>query len=124
MNTLGNIAWIVFGGFLVALGYFVAGAALCVTIIGIPFGLQAFKIGAFALLPFGMTTVPSPHSGGCLYVLMNILWIVTAGICLALTHFVFGALLCLTIVGIPFGLQHFKLMAVALAPFGRQVVGA
>ncbi len=122
MNTLGNILWIIFGGLALALGYFIGGLLLCITIIGIPFGLQAFKIGVFALLPFGQTTVVGPSGSGCLSTLMNILWIITFGICLALSHLVVGALLCITIIGIPFGLQHFKLMAVALTPFGREVV--
>ncbi len=122
MNILGNIVWVLFGGLFVALGYFIAGALLCVTIIGIPFGFQAFKIGAFAFLPFGRNTIIDHSGSGCLYTLMNILWVFTAGLCLALTHLAFGLLLCTTIVGIPFGLQHFKLMAVAFTPFGHDVV--
>jgi uncharacterized membrane protein YccF (DUF307 family) len=122
MNLLGNILWIIFGGLELALGYFVGGALLCITIIGIPFGLQAFKIGVFALLPFGQTTVVGVGGSGCLSTLFNILWAVTFGIFLALGHMVIGALLCITIIGIPFGLQHFKLMAVALTPFGREIV--
>jgi uncharacterized membrane protein YccF (DUF307 family) len=86
MNTLGNIVWVIFGGLLVALGYFIAGALLCITIIGIPFGYQTFKIGMFAFLPFGKTTVVGTRGSGCLYVVMNILWVVTFGLCLALTH--------------------------------------
>lgn len=122
MNAFGNIIWVIFGGFFVAMGYFIAGFLLCITIIGIPFGYQAFKIGTFALLPFGKTTVVTSRGNGCLYAVLNILWILTAGICLALSHLAFGLLLCVTIVGIPLGLQHFKLIPIALAPFGRQVV--
>jgi uncharacterized membrane protein YccF (DUF307 family) len=121
MNLLGNILWIIFGGLELALGYFVGGIVLCITIVGIPFGFQAFKIGAFALLPFGRTTVVCPGGNGCLSTLLNILWLVTFGICLALGHLVVGVLLCITIIGIPFGLQHFKLAGVALTPFGREV---
>lgn len=122
MKLLGNILWIIFGGLELALGYFIGGILLCITIIGIPFGLQAIKIGVFALLPFGQTTVSGPGGSGCLSVLMNILWIVTFGVCLALAHLVVGVLLCITIIGIPFGLQHFKLAGIALTPFGRQIV--
>jgi uncharacterized membrane protein YccF (DUF307 family) len=122
MKILGNIIWIIFGGLEVALGYFAAGAVLCLTIVGIPFGYQAFKIGLFALLPFGQTTVAAERGSGCLYVGMNILWAITAGLFLALIHLIFGVALCITIIGIPFGLQHFKLMAVAFTPFGRDIV--
>ena len=122
MNVLGNILWIVFGGVILALLYFIGGIMLCITIVGIPFGVQAFKIGAFALLPFGRKTVVSEKGSGCLAAFFNILWIVTFGLCLAVGHLVFGVLMFATIIGIPFGLQHFKLMAVALAPFGRRIV--
>lgn len=122
MSVIGNILWIVFGGLIIALGYFIAGIALCITIIGIPFGYQAFKIGLFAFLPFGRTTVVTARGSGCLSAVMNILWIVTAGVCLALSHLALGLLLCITIVGIPFGLQHFKLVPVAFTPFGRETV--
>ena len=122
MNLLGNIIWIIFGGLELALGYFIGGMLLCITIVGIPFGIQAFKIGAFALLPFGRTTVVERGGSGCLSTLFNILWVITFGICLAVGHLVVGALLCVTIIGIPFGLQHFKLMAVAFTPFGREIV--
>jgi uncharacterized membrane protein YccF (DUF307 family) len=122
MNVLGNVLWIIFGGLELALGYFVGGILLCVTIVGIPFGVQAFKIGAFALLPFGQTTIVCAGGSGCLAVLFNVLWIITFGVCLALGHLVAGALLCITVIGIPFGLQHFKLATVALTPFGRRIV--
>ena len=105
-----------------ALGYMIGGILLCITIIGIPFGLQAFKIGVFALLPFGQTTIVGRSGSGCLSTLFNILWVITFGICLAVCHLLIGVLLCITIIGIPFGLQHFKLMAVALTPFGREIV--
>ncbi len=122
MKILGNILWIIFGGLELALGYIIGGMLLCITIVGIPFGLQAFKIGLFALLPFGQTTVVGRGGSGCLYTLFNILWAITFGVCLAVGHLVVGVLLCITIIGIPFGLQHFKLMAVAFTPFGREVV--
>ncbi len=122
MKLLGNILWIIFGGLELALGYMIGGILLCITIIGIPFGLQAIKIGIFALLPFGQTTVVGRGGSGCLSTLFNILWVITFGVCLAVAHLLVGVFLCITIIGIPFGLQHFKLMAVALTPFGREIV--
>lgn len=122
MNVLGNILWIVFGGLVITLGYFVAGILLCFTIIWIPFGYQAIKIGIFAFTPFGKTTVVTARGSGCLSAVLNIIWIIYAGVWLALLHFVLGLLFCITIVGIPFGLQHFKLVPVAFTPFGREIV--
>lgn len=122
MSILGNILWLIFGGLMVALEYFAGGLLLCLTIIGIPFGFQVMKIGMLALLPFGSQSVVSERSNGCLSLIMNIIWILTGGICIVLTHLFWGVILCLTIVGIPFGMQHFKLMALAFTPFGRNIV--
>ena len=122
VNILGNILWLIFGGFIAALGYFVGGLVLCLTIIGIPFGLQCFKIGLFVLRPFGLQAISSQSSSGCLSLLLNILWIFSGGFATSVAHLTFGALLCLTIVGIPFGLQHFKLIEVSLMPFGKKIV--
>ncbi len=124
MNLLGNILWIVFGGLLLFLAYIVAGLLLCCTIIGIPFGLQIFKIGMLALLPFGQTTVVTDPTSGCLSAMMNLFWLLFGGIEIALTHLLLGVVFCCTIIGIPFGLQHFKLLVLALTPFGRSVVPA
>lgn len=121
MKTLGNIIWLVFGGFFIFLEYLFGGLILCLTIVGIPFGLQLFKIAIAALVPFGTVVTNTPDSTGCLYTLMNIIWIVFGGIWVALTHLFFGILLCITIIGIPFGKQHFKLMALAFTPFGKSV---
>mgnify|MGYP002511087010 CR=1 FL=1 len=122
MGCLGNILWIIFGGLFIALEYFLAGIAMCITIIGIPFGLQLFKLGLMALLPFGSAAVEPSSGTGCLYSLFNIVWLITGGLCIALSHFIFGILLCITVIGIPFGMQHFKLMSLALWPFGKAVV--
>lgn len=122
MSIIGNILWLILGGILIALEYMIAGVILCITIIGIPFGYQVFRLGILALVPFGRTTVVYPHDSGCLPVFMNILWILLGGIWIALTHLAFGVILCITIIGIPFGLQHFKLMAMALTPFGRTII--
>ncbi|MBQ8423582.1 MAG: YccF domain-containing protein [Coprobacter sp.] len=121
MNLLGNIIWIICGGFVMAMEYFVSGFVLCCTIIGIPFGLQVFKLGLLALYPFGQTSIVEGGSRGCISILMNIIWFFF-GIGIALSHLILGALLCITGIGIPFGLQHFKLMKVALCPFGRTIV--
>jgi uncharacterized membrane protein YccF (DUF307 family) len=122
MGTLGNLIWLIFGGFLVFLEYMVAGFLLCITIIGIPFGIQAFKLAMLALWPFGKTIVLIPGNPGCLSTIMNILWLFIGGIWIALTHLIFGILLGITIIGIPWAKQHFKLVSLALTPFGREIV--
>lgn len=93
-----------------------------VTIIGIPFGIQTFKLAFLCLLPFGKEVRSTPQSGGCLNIIMNLIWIFVGGLGICLTHLLFGIVLCITIIGIPFGRQHFKLAALALTPFGKQVV--
>ena len=122
MNFLGNLAWLIFGGIIIAIEYFIGSFLLMVTIVGIPFGVQTLKMGALALWPFGRDTHVHSRASGCLYILMNLLWLLCGGIWIALTHAFFGLLLCITIIGIPFGLQHFKLTTVALNPFGRDIV--
>src|ERR1700750_820504 len=122
MNTLGNLLWLIFGGFVAALGYFVMGFVFCVTLIGIPFGLQCFKIGFLVLLPFGKQVVSTSSVGGCLTLLFNLIWIVTGGLYTAIVHLVFAVLLFITIIGIPFGRQHLKLVELTLAPFGKMIV--
>lgn len=122
MNIFGNIMWFILGGFIVSLCYFLVGAVFCLTIIGIPFGIQLFKIGLFALWPFGSEVVSDTNDGGCLAILMNVLWILFGGIEVAILHVGFGILCCLTIIGIPFGLQHFKMTLLALVPFGKKIV--
>ena len=122
MNFFGNIMWFILGGFIVSLCYFLVGAVFCLTIIGIPFGIQLFKIGLFALWPFGSEVVSDTNDGGCLAILMNVLWILFGGIEVATLHVGFGILCCLTIIGIPFGMQHFKMTILALVPFGKKIV--
>jgi uncharacterized membrane protein YccF (DUF307 family) len=121
MKLLGNLVWLIFGGFIIALEYLVASLLLIITLIGIPFGVQTLKLSILALWPFGSKVTDSGNSGGCLSVLMNILWILIGGIWISLTHLGFGALLCITVIGIPFGLQHFKMAALALTPFGKNI---
>ncbi len=122
MRLLGNLIWLIFGGIIVAIEYFIGSMVLIITIIGIPFGLQTLKMASLAIWPFGRDTVVHSRASGCLYIIMNIIWLLAGGLCIAITHLIFGAILCITIIGIPFGLQHFKLSAVALNPFGRDIV--
>lgn len=122
MKLLGNIIWILFGGLFIALYYFMFGLLLCLTVVGIPFGLQLMKMAGFALWPFGHEVQAGPQDSGCLSVCMNILWIIFGGIEIALTHLGLGVVFCVTIIGIPFGLQHFKMALLALVPFGKTIV--
>ncbi len=122
MSTLGNIIWIIFGGILIAVEYVVASITLMVTIIGIPFGLQSLKLAGLALFPFGRQVVHSESSSGCLSAVMNIIWFFVGGLPIALTHLGLGLLFYITIIGIPFGNQHFKLMHLAFVPFGKNIV--
>lgn len=121
-NLLGNIIWLLFGGLIAAFGYFFGGLILCITIVGIPFGIQCFKLGMFMLWPFGKEAVSTSNSSGCLSVILNILWLLWAGLGIAVMHVIFGCLLFITIIGIPFARQHFKMVEVALLPFGKRIV--
>jgi uncharacterized membrane protein YccF (DUF307 family) len=123
MNFLGNIIWLLFGGLIAALGYVIGGFALCLTIIGIPWGLQCFKLATVVLWPFGKKIVPKQAGTGCLSLLCNIIWLLCGGLYTALVHLVFAAILFITIIGIPFARQHLKLMELSLLPFSRDVVG-
>lgn len=118
---MGNIIWLVFGGFAIAMEYFAASIALMLTIIGIPFGLQTLKMGVLALWPFGSEVVRIEKSSGCLSQFMNVLWFFVGGFWIMLTHLAFGLLFFITIIGIPWGMQHFKLAGIALTPFGRTI---
>jgi len=122
MKILGNIIWLLFGGFIAALEYLFASVVLFITIIGIPFGLQTIKLATLAIWPFGKEIKNKETSSGCLSAGMNLIWILIGGIWICLTHILFGIILCITIIGIPFGKQHFKLAALALTPFGKEVV--
>lgn len=121
MKTIGNIIWLIFGGLLTCVEYLIASVIMMITIIGIPFGLQTLKLAMLALWPFGREVKDSGNSGGCLSVIMNLIWIFVGGIWICLTHLGFGALLCITIIGIPFGMQHFKMAFLALTPFGKTI---
>lgn len=119
MNILLNIIWVVFGGLMVAFEYAVSSVLMMLTIIGIPFGLQTMKLAILALWPFGTNISSESWPSGCLAGIMNVIWWFVGGFAIALTHLGWGLLFCITIIGIPFGLQHFKLMKLALLPFGK-----
>ena len=122
MSLLGNLIWLIFGGFLMAAFYFIFGLLYCITIIGIPVGMQLFKLGLLSLSPFGHEVVNRGGEMGCGSMLLNLLWIVCGGLEMAVAHALIGLLFCITIVGIPFGMQHFKLAALALTTFGKEIV--
>ena len=121
MKMLGNFLWLIFGGLESALGYFSGALALCVTIVGIPFGLQIFKIGLLCLWPFGSKVTDDDSSSGCICIPMNIIWIIFGGLYAFLVHVLFGVVLAITLVGIPFAKQHFKMARLSLAPFGKKI---
>ena len=121
MNLPGNLIWLIFGGLFSALGYFVGGILLCITVVGIPWGLQCFKLAGLVLWPFGKEVVSSSTNTGCLSTLFNIVWLLSGGLYTALVHVVFGLLLTLTIIGIPFARQHFKLIEISMMPFGKTI---
>ena len=121
MKFIGNILWMVLGGFIISLIYVLVGIIFCISIIGIPFGVQLFKMAGFALWPFGREVMSDSNDGGCLSIIMNVIWILFGGIEIALLHVSLGIIFCITIIGIPFGMQHFKMSLLALVPFGKEI---
>lgn len=119
MTTIGNILFFLFGGFLIFLGYVLGGILLCLTIIGIPFGFQCFKLAGGVAAPFGREVRETEPPSGALGLIMNIIWIILPGLELAVMHLVLAAFFALTIIGIPLAAQHLKLVALALLPFGH-----
>ena len=122
MNTIGNILWLVLVGWWLAIAYFIAGVLTCITIIGIPIGVQAFKLAGYALWPFGRSVVESPDSNHDVSTVANIAWVLLGGWWLALLHIVAGLIMCITIIGIPLGLASFKMVPLAFLPFGKTIV--
>jgi len=122
VKTIGNLLWLVFAGFWQAIGYAIAGVLFCLTIIGIPFGIQAFKLAGFALWPFGRRVVQTGEGSVALQTVFNVIWLVVVGWGLFVGAMVSAALLCLTIIGIPFAVQAVKLGVLGLWPFGRTIV--
>lgn len=121
MKILGNIIWWICGGLEAAVGYFLGSLAMAITIIGIPVALQTFKLGLLCLWPFGSKVEDCENSIGCIRIPLNIIWIICGGLWACLMHIFFGILLCITIIGIPFGRQHFKMAGLSLTPFGKKV---
>ena len=122
MSTLGNVVWLVFGGLIAALGYIIGGLLLCITVVGIPFGMQSMKIGVATLTPFGKEVVEVKQANSALRILFNLLWLVLFGWEIALAHLLSALILTVTIVGIPFAKQHAKLIPLSLFPFGRNLL--
>ncbi len=121
MSFIGNIIWLIFGGLLAGIGWIIGGLGLCLTIIGIPWGIKAIQFGFTMFTPFGKETVQTEGGNGCIAMAMNIIWIVLFGWELALVHIFFGIVLAVTIIGIPFARQHFKLIPIALLPFSYKL---
>jgi len=121
MSLLGNILWLVFGGLISGVAYILAGFVLCLTIIGIPFGLQSMKLGVAVFAPFGKEIVEDENANGVLALLFNVLWLLLFGWEIALAHVASAAVLAITIIGIPFAYQHIKLVPLSLLPFGRDL---
>ena len=122
MKSFANIIWLVFGGALIAVEYVISSVAMMVTIVGIPFGLQTLKLAALTLWPFGSEVSNRNNNMGCLSTIMNLIWFFVGGFWIAITHLAFGILFAITIIGLPFAVQHFKLAGLALTPFGRDIV--
>ncbi|BBA32666.1 hypothetical protein sS8_0701 [Methylocaldum marinum] len=120
MSLLGNIIWLIFGGLIAGLGYIVGGIGLCLTVIGIPFGLQSIKLGFAVFTPFGKAVVELDQANTPLRIIFNVIWLVLFGWEIALAHLLGAGLLVITIIGIPFALQHIKLIPLSLFPFGRE----
>lgn len=123
LRTIGNILWLILGGFQAAVAYFIAGIACFLLIVTIPFGIQAFKLGVYTLWPFGTSLVPasSNPASGLISLVGNVIWLVLFGWWLALIHLVAALLHAITIIGIPFAVAHLKLLRASLAPFGYQI---
>lgn len=121
MSFLGNVIWLIFGGFVSGLGYILGGLAMCLTIVGIPFGVQSIKIGLATFTPFGKDIQELPQANSTLRIVLNVVWLVLFGWEIAVVHLVHAAVLALTIIGIPFALQHVKLVPLSLFPFGREL---
>lgn len=122
LGAVGNVVWLVCAGIWLMLGYVIAGLLACTTIIGIPFGVQAFKLAGYALWPFNRTVVRNERSGVSLSIVGNVIWLIVGGWWLAVAHVMFAFILAITVVGAPLALASLKMAGLALAPFGRKVV--
>jgi uncharacterized membrane protein YccF (DUF307 family) len=120
MSLLGNIIWLIFGGFVSGVGYIIGGLSLCLTIIGIPFGWQTIKLGVATMAPFGKESRITSDYSNLLNTILNVIWVIFFGWEIAISHLLHGLILAITIIGLPFAKQHFKLIPMALFPFGRE----
>lgn len=120
MRLIGNIVWMLFGGIFTAIYWFLVGCLFSITIIGIPLGRQAFKMASLTLAPFGKSI---EYGGGASSLIANVIWLLCAGLPMAASHLIAGVINCITIIGIPFGLQSFKMAKLSLLPFGARVLG-
>ena len=121
MSFLGNLIWFLCGGFITSIGWFFSGILWSITVIGIPWGLQCFKFARLSLAPFGKRVI---LGGGAPSLIANLIWLILSGFPMAIVHALLGLIFCATVIGIPFGLQHFKLASLSLTPFGSRVVDA
>lgn len=121
MRVILNILWLILGGFWLALGYFAAGILCCILIITIPFGIASFRIGVYALWPFGKTVVEKPTSGVA-SVVGNVIWLIVAGVWLAIGHLVSAIAMAITIIGIPLAIANLKMIPISLMPLGKDIV--
>jgi uncharacterized membrane protein YccF (DUF307 family) len=121
MTIILNILWFILGGFLVSLAYILGGLLLCLTIIGIPFAIQCFKLSLLGMAPFGREIQETEPPGGVIAIIMNVIWIILPGLELALIHLFLAAFFAITIIGLPFAAQHLKMTRLAILPFGFRV---
>lgn len=121
MSLIGNIIWLIFGGFVTGVGYIIGGLGMCLTIVGIPFGLATIKLGIATMTPFGKEIVEDDNPNSNLKMVLNVIWIIFFGWEIAIAHLIHAAILAITFIGLPFAEQHFKLLAIALFPFGRDL---
>ena len=121
VNLILNVLWLIFSGFWMAIAWVIAGVIMCILIITIPFGIAAFRLAGYALWPFGRTVVERPDADAP-SLIVNVIWLILAGWWVALGHIISGVLLCITIIGIPFGVANFKLAVLALMPLGKAIV--
>ena len=121
MSLLGNLVWLIFGGFIAGMGYILGGLLVCLTVVGIPFGMQAIKLGRATMTPFGKEVVEFEHANSTLRIVFNVAWLLLFGWEIAIAHLGSALFLAITIVGLPFAKQHIKLIPVALFPFGRDL---
>lgn len=121
MNTLLNLIWLIFAGFWLALGYIAAGVICCILIVTIPFGIAAFRIAGYALWPFGRTVVDK-RTAGAFSTIGNVIWLIVAGVWLAIGHIITAVPLFISIIGIPLGIANLKMIPVSLLPLGKDIV--